>query len=445
MMAFELIGMLSRLIVAHKTEWIIPDYDRLHKRFVKNPGPEDQVFKNGIKSIWRHVDFTDVPVCGTADCSMAGDIYKQLARHLDRLPGGFPPTQSGVEIRILKRLFSPEEARLACHLTLLAETVPVIALRSGLTVARAGELLDEMAHKGLVFKSSPPPRYMAAQFVVGIWEYQVGRLDPGLVDDMEEYLPQLFDGGAWRASPQMRTIPVGRSIDAGLKILPHETASALLEKKDSFVVTPCICRKEQHMQGSGCDRPLEACISFGAADSYYIETGAGRRASRTEVIEILKRADKSGLVLQASNGRDISWICCCCGCCCGVLRNLKRYPRPADMVAAPFTTRLDPALCNGCGVCETRCQLLALTIAGDQAQLDAGRCIGCGLCVSTCAAGALTLARKPAAQQPRVPLNTATSMLRLAWKRKVTGPGSLIRMVLTSQKDRLRVKQRTNI
>ena len=375
---------------------------------------------------------------------MGPDIYKQLAGHLDRLPGGFPSTDSGVELRILKHLFSPEEAELACHLTLLSETVPVIALRSGLSVEKAASLLDQMARKGLLFKSAPPPRYMAAQFVVGIWEYQVGRLDADLVADMEAYLPHLFDAAAWQASPQMRTIPVGRSIAAGLEILPHERAADLLEKKDSFVVTPCICRKEQKLQGKGCDRPMEACISFGAADSYYLETGAGRKASREEVLEILHLADKSGLVLQASNGRDISWICCCCGCCCGVLRSLKQYPRPADLVAAPFIVRLDRDLCSDCGVCENRCQMNAIICAAGQTELDDSKCIGCGLCVSTCPTGALTLARKQPEDQPRIPRNTATSMLRLAWKRKATGPGDLLKLVLASQRDRLRARRRVH-
>ena len=377
--------------------------------------------------------------------SMSPDIYNQLARHLDHLPGGFPSTDSGVEIRILKRLFSPEQAELACHLTLIPETVPVIALRSGLTNQKTAAILEQMAQKGLVFKSSDPLRYMAAQFVVGIWEYQVDHLTEDLAKDMEEYLPVLFDGDTWQASPQMRTIPVGRSVDARLKILPHEKAEALLMKKKSFVITPCICRKEQNLLGKGCDRPLEVCISFGAADSYYIETGAGRRVGREEVLEILKLADKSSLVLQASNGKEISWICCCCGCCCAVLRNLKQYPRPADLVAAPFMARLDKALCNGCGICETRCQMDAIEMKNSRADLKSSRCIGCGLCVSTCATGALVLERKPAEKQPRVPLNTATSMLRLAWKRKATGPGSLLKMVLTSQRDRLRVKRRVNL
>ena len=38
------------------------------------------------------------------------DVYEKLAKHLDNLPAGYPSTESGVEMRILKRLFSPEEA-----------------------------------------------------------------------------------------------------------------------------------------------------------------------------------------------------------------------------------------------------------------------------------------------------------------------------------------------
>jgi len=41
------------------------------------------------------------------------NVYDDLAAHLDRLPAGFPRTPTGVELRILKRLFTPEEAALA--------------------------------------------------------------------------------------------------------------------------------------------------------------------------------------------------------------------------------------------------------------------------------------------------------------------------------------------
>ncbi|MHA2340110.1 MAG: hypothetical protein ACXACX_22650 [Candidatus Hodarchaeales archaeon] len=39
--------------------------------------------------------------------------YRELQQHLDTFPVGFPATKSGVEIRLLKNLFTPEEARIA--------------------------------------------------------------------------------------------------------------------------------------------------------------------------------------------------------------------------------------------------------------------------------------------------------------------------------------------
>ena len=61
---------------------------------------------------------------------MSNDVYRRLAKHLDNLPGGFPPTESGVELRILRRLFTPEEAELAMRLTLIPEEAPVVARRA---------------------------------------------------------------------------------------------------------------------------------------------------------------------------------------------------------------------------------------------------------------------------------------------------------------------------
>src|SRR4030042_6456661 len=44
-------------------------------------------------------------------------VYEHLAEALDRLPNGFPRTASNVEIRLLKKIFSPEEALFAGQLT----------------------------------------------------------------------------------------------------------------------------------------------------------------------------------------------------------------------------------------------------------------------------------------------------------------------------------------
>jgi len=63
---------------------------------------------------------------------MSLDTYRKLAEHLDDLPAAFPSTESGVELRILRRFFTPEEAVLALHLTLLPEEAEVVASRAEL-------------------------------------------------------------------------------------------------------------------------------------------------------------------------------------------------------------------------------------------------------------------------------------------------------------------------
>ena len=62
---------------------------------------------------------------------MTDDAYHKLAKVLDTLPNGFPATKNGIEIKILKKIFTPEEADLFCDLRLTPETAEQIAERTG--------------------------------------------------------------------------------------------------------------------------------------------------------------------------------------------------------------------------------------------------------------------------------------------------------------------------
>jgi electron transport complex protein RnfB len=74
-------------------------------------------------------------------------IYNQLAQHLNNLPGGYPATESGIELRILKRLFTPEEAEIAVHLTLTPEPAAAIAQRIGADETTLAPTLVDMSPK----------------------------------------------------------------------------------------------------------------------------------------------------------------------------------------------------------------------------------------------------------------------------------------------------------
>jgi len=364
-------------------------------------------------------------------------IYRKLAEHLDNLPGGFPPTETGVELRILKKLFHPEEAELALHLTLISEEPRVIARRANIPREEAARRLEAMARKGLIVREESDRgvlKYMAAQYMVGIWEYQVNDLDPDLIKGMNEYIPFLSDQ-SWKV-PQMRVVPIGRSITPENKILSYELAADLIREQKKFGVAPCICRREHTMIDAGCKKPEESCLMFGLGVDYYQRNGLCRVIDLQESLSFLKRADEVGLVLQPSNTKEVLFMCCCCGCCCQVLKLYKRHPKPVSLVSTPFVAVHNAETCSSCGVCVERCQMEALQIEADTITQNPDRCIGCGLCVSTCPTDSIRLVRKPESEQSEVPQDIVQNLIQLGKARgKITTSG-LMKMMVKSKVDR---------
>jgi electron transport complex protein RnfB len=333
-------------------------------------------------------------------------IYRRLAEHLDTLPDGFPPSETGADLRLLERLFTPQEAELAVHLTLDREPAQVIAGRASLPLDQVEPRLDGMAQKGLIFAYQTQGGscvYQAVPMVVGIYELQINNFSPELLADFQAYWSSIKARPQVETIPQMRTIPVGESIEFHPEALPYEQVNELVKSHDRFAVTTCICRRTAKMSGAGCQAPEESCLIFGDWADFYVRTKRGRSIDHSEVLAILARADAANLVLQPSNSREVEFICCCCACCCGILGGLKSHPNPADYVASAFIARLDPEICEGCWTCLDRCQMDALAADVGQVTLKAERCIGCGLCVTTCPSGALSLVRKPESPLTRVP------------------------------------------
>jgi Na+-translocating ferredoxin:NAD+ oxidoreductase subunit B len=327
---------------------------------------------------------------------------------------------------------------LALKLTVLPEEARVVARRAGRPVAEVAQQLAEMEQKGLIYSHHRPavqPRYGAAPFVVGIWEFQVNRLTPELIHDFEEYAPHLL--AIWEKTPQLRTIPVGEAITADMQVMVYEQAEELVRAQERIVVAPCICRRERAMVGEGCGKPLETCLSFGSAADFYQRNGLGRPISQAEALHILQIADEAGLVLQPGNSQHANFICCCCGDCCGVLRNLKQHPHPASVIGSAFFAVVDTELCTMCGLCEIRCQMDALDLSNFVPQVRLARCIGCGLCVSSCPSGALSLVRKEEDERPSIPETTIMTHLQLGRARGKLKVRDLVTMAVRSRVDRL--------
>ncbi|PID39547.1 MAG: hypothetical protein CR984_06595 [Proteobacteria bacterium] len=102
------------------------------------------------------------------------DVYEKLAQHLDNLPSGYPRTESGVEMRILKRLFSPQEADIATKLTMLPEPVSGIAQRIERDKTKLADILAEVEAEACIgCEACVDRRQMDAITVDGVAEIEL--------------------------------------------------------------------------------------------------------------------------------------------------------------------------------------------------------------------------------------------------------------------------------
>ncbi|HSJ58642.1 MAG TPA: 4Fe-4S binding protein [Anaerolineae bacterium] len=337
---------------------------------------------------------------------MTDDIYRQLAQRLDAIPNGFSPTESGVELRLLARIFEPQEAAVAAVMELRLEPASAIAARAGLDPRDTYRLLKTMARKGQVRagRKGHELGFALMPFVVGIYEEQLPRMDAELASLFEAYFLESA-GFMSRYEPAVhRVIPVQEAIPAGVEIYPYEQASALLEQAQAWGVRECICRLQQKLIGKGCDRPLESCLAFAPVPGAFDNSDVTRAITKEQALDILRQAAAAGLIHSPGNYRDGHfYICNCCTCCCGVLRGVAEFSLPTAIARADFVATADPALCAGCGDCVARCQFGALALVDDVCCVDSGRCVGCGQCVTVCPSGALALARRPAGEIDPLP------------------------------------------
>jgi Na+-translocating ferredoxin:NAD+ oxidoreductase subunit B len=343
---------------------------------------------------------------------MSDHFYIKLQRHLDRQPVGFPATRSGSELRVLRHIFSPFEAEIATYLSYKSEPLERIFQRAANffeTAEKLEELLDHIATKGgielTIIKGEK--HYCNLPLVVGMYENQLGKLTPEFIKDFDEYTSDKKFGIEFLSTklPQMRTIPIAKSIQTQHRVSTFDEVTMLLQQAEApFAIFECICRQKKALGGDPCqitDRK-ETCFAVGNMARAVLRSGVGREISLEESISILDLNQKQGLVLQPSNTEKAEFICSCCGCCCGMLGMHKNLPKPVDFWVSNFYAVVDTAACNGCGNCEKRCQVGAAYVshAKQQTSVDLNRCIGCGVCIPTCPQNAISLQKKAIETKP---------------------------------------------
>jgi electron transport complex protein RnfB len=346
--------------------------------------------------------------CAPREADMALDVYERLARKLDAQPAGFPRTASGVELRILRAIFSPDDAAMALRLKPIPETAAAIARRVRRPVVEMRATLDAMADRGQIASFWMEGRhvYAFAPFVVGIYEFQLNHLSKELADLFEEYAPALMATLGGPAPSLARVVPVNARLDARAEVLPHEDLRAMLSKARSFRIAQCLCRREKALLGEPCSHTQETCLSFSREENAWDEVPDwGRPISLEEALALVESFEREGLVHCTYNTKyDPFFVCNCCSCCCGFLRGVKEFGAPHVLAHASVVSRIDPEACTVCGECAApRCPMDAIAETDDAYHVDGTRCIGCGVCLTACPADAVSLVPRPAAEVSEPP------------------------------------------
>jgi NAD-dependent dihydropyrimidine dehydrogenase PreA subunit len=199
----------------------------------------------------------------------------------------------------------------------------------------------------------------------------------------------------------------------GLEIenaLPNDAVLLLSEVEEMIgaathiVVQPCDCRR----LGQNCDRPVETCIWLDDGALEALDRGHGRRLTRAEALELVRWADRKGLMHTADSewrSRGLHAICNCCACDCYPFRAGQELGSKGVWPRSRYVAIHDQECCNLCGACVKRCHFGAFFHDGSMAVVDGKekssvwydpeKCWGCGLCANTCPSEAIVMEPLP--------------------------------------------------
>ena len=199
-------------------------------------------------------------------------------------------------------------------------------------------------------------------------------------------------------------IPINKRLeDSESTVIPLNLLKELIGRTAHRVILhQCPCR-----QGYGCtDYPKDiGCIYLGDATKD-LDPSFGRHASVKEALEHTDKAVKFGLVpivgqidfdallLGCTPADHFCTVCFCDPCCCVNFRFSTAYhPRYREKLMHRLeglsVTVTDS--CAGCGECEDKCFVGAISMKNDRAVIDQKYCKGCGVCVENCPVDAISI------------------------------------------------------
>ncbi len=346
---------------------------------------------------------------------MADKIYQDLCQKFAKRGGRYPGVDIPEFYGMATELFTPEEAAVAIAIPGGFSTAGQIAEGMGKKEDEIERILQTMADKGLCISSNMGGTisYALPPFVPGIFEFQFMR---GTSTDKDRRLAKLIynykeavdstQGPPKITFPTERVITIDRAVKAGNKIHTYDQMSTYIEKYDPISVSTCFCRHEAQLidENDTCGKPNDVCMQFGQGAQFVIEKGMGRKVSKEEAVEVLKRSEEAGLVHCSSNRQEIDFVCNCCADHCMILKTALVQPKPGLALNSGFQPLFDADRCTACETCIDNCPGTALTLGeNDVPVVNLDRCFGCGVCATGCPSEAVAMVVK--AEVPEPPLD----------------------------------------
>jgi len=329
-------------------------------------------------------------------------LYGDLLKRIDELGFGFPKSYVGADRILIKKIFSPENARDYLLMEKGYHTAEEYAAKNGFTVEEAKEKLDRMANRGLIFRRHRErgDEYHQHPFVMGFLEWQSSRPQKSKSWLYATGIYMISSKFGWRMNQKMpfyRTIPHHKEFVEGTVIQPYDDLETLLGKHHRFAVGLCMCRLMGKMKPNNtCNHPLETCIETDDYATFFIETGIGREITKEEAFAILREGEEDGRIVQVTNSQEGENFCSCCPCGCGMMYLKTKYAGPSADLWSNYYSVIDYDKCISCGKCYERCSFgyISRDPKTKKVTVDQKSCLGCGLCVSKCPTKAIKLVPK---------------------------------------------------